>query len=129
ARLRHVDRLDDEERGDVLDLSLRIALGERQVGDLGVLEVVRVELAEGAPGDRLVLPGAAEARARLVGWGTGAERRRYLQVDNHPGDAGFGLHGDSERGRDRSSREREAVWHGVHFFSLSQWISQSSWSS
>ena len=60
ARLRHVDRLHQLERGRVLDHAARIARRELDVLDDGIVRIVGIEFAEGAAGERLVLAGAAE---------------------------------------------------------------------
>ena len=76
ARLRQVHRLDDEEARDVLDLPVRVSLGMREVCDLVVVPVARIELAERAPGDGLV--------RRLAG---GLSGERLGAVDDDARDA------------------------------------------
>ena len=83
ARLRHVDRLGDDERRDVADLAVRV-LAELDVLDDLVARIVGIELAEGAAGDLLVLAGVAVSGARRAF----AERGRDRLVDDDFGDAG-----------------------------------------
>ena len=82
ARFRHVDRLGDDESRDVAYLAVRV-FAERDILNDFVERIARIELAECAAGDLLVLTCVAVRGAR----GAFAESRRDFFVNDDFGDA------------------------------------------
>jgi hypothetical protein len=77
-----IDRPQDEDAGIVLDHPARVARREAEIGDVAVLRIPRIDLAERAPDQLLVGADVAERRA--------SERRRLDLGDRDARDAGGG---------------------------------------
>ena len=97
ARLRHVDRLGQEERRGVLDHAACIARGELDVLDDRAAAIGGIHLARDGAGIGFVLAGLAEGLAAVGGGDLGRDREL--------GDARVGLRDDG--GRQWKARERE----------------------
>ena len=111
ARFRHIDWLGESEGGGVLHHAARIARGELNVGDDGIVRVFGVELPVEAAAQRLVLAGGAE--------GLAVKGRRLALLHYDAYDAGIHARTANE---DRGSNSN--LLHGGFSFSAlpSMWI-------
>ena len=73
-----IDRLEQRERGDILDHAARIARGQLNIRNDGVVRIPGIEFAVGVADDFFVLPGGAEGFAAVGG------RLAFGLVDHDP---------------------------------------------
>src|SRR5262249_13103730 len=106
----HVHRLGDDESGDVPYLAVRVFAEPDILNDF-VERITRIELAECAAGDLLVLTYVAVRGAR----GAFAESRRDFFVNDDFGDARMQRRGTDQNSRDHRKSRRHRFVHAFRY--------------